>query len=548
MRASYCAPSGKVLLVSALIFLSLLAPGNAFCAGPKKVALFPFEMNSSQNLEYLQNGMFSMLSSRLTDPGKVTVLGRDVINQALTQAKSQGLFKSNFTQAAAGKIGQSLGADYVIFGSITVIGESVSLDAALADVKGEREPLTFSDQSKVMGDVITLVNNFAVTANQNVFNRRMKDKLKPISRSAIAAASAGAEAGTGDDQGLRLVEQPDGSGFSTHLNVKDVVRAMAVGDLNNNGQAQVVTATEYTLSIHHLKGSRLALEQTLEYPSSLSIVGLDIADINGNGYPEIFVSAMTIHQDSLSSFVVEFNGSTFTTITEKQPLYFKVVHAGENSKMLLGQEKGMDPFSGDIYLMTGNRGGYLKDKRIPMPRDTSVLALDRGAVRSGDVEGFLSVNRHGRIVVGSNTGERVWKSKLKYGGTNKIWLMEREDEDESYREQIYFNPRVKFLETTGKDGVQQAIVIRNGELMGGTLGRYKRFEQGHLEIMAWNGMEMAPVYKTTPVQGWISDFDIADLDNDGKPELLVSVVGRSEFAIFAMDKSTTLISYDLALE
>ncbi len=42
-------------------------------------------------------------------------------------------------------------------------------------------------------------------------------------------------------------------------------------------------------------------------------MALDIADINGNGYPEIFVTSLSILLDGLQSFVVEYNGTDYVT-------------------------------------------------------------------------------------------------------------------------------------------------------------------------------------------------------------------------------------------
>jgi hypothetical protein len=88
-------------------------------------------------------------------------------------------------------------------------------------------------------------------------------------------------------------------------------------------------------------------------------------------------------------------------------------------------------------------------------------------------------------------------------------------------------------------------LISNEEVGGGTLGRIKRFKEGRVEIMSWNGIALAPVFQTVPLQGWVSDFDIADIDNDGIEELVISVVTRSKIAILARDKTSNIISYKL---
>lgn len=533
-------------MVFAMIVFALFTSSPGICEGPKKVAVFPFAMNSSQDLGFLQNGLFSMLSSRLADPGKVDVLDRETVNRAMAEAEKSDLTKGALNEAKARILGANIGVDYILFGSLTNFGESVSLDAKMVDVTGEKETLAFFEQSNAMGDVIPLVNSFAGDINQKVFNRRINNELyaQPVPQTPAAPGGFQHAGGAAVYGGGMMAATAGGQGFFTHLKVNDIIVAMTTGDLNNDGTIQVVTATDSNLMIYRLNGTMLNLEKTLEYASHIKIVGLDIADINGNGYPEIFVSALTIHHDSLASFVVEYDGTSYVTLVEDESLYYRVVTTKDETQVLLAQDKGPDPFTGKIHIMTASGDTYTEGKRLRMPRGTSVLALAKGPVQAEDDEGYLTLNRHNRLVVVNDTGGMVWESTHKYGKTNNFWLLPKNDTDASLRERIYFNPRVKF-HAIGEDGQKKAIVIKNSELGGGTFGSYKRFTEGHLEIMAWNGIAMAPVFTTAPVQGWISDFSIADLDGDGIEELVVSVVSRTKLSILSKDKASNIISYKL---
>mgnify|MGYP001765024702 CR=1 FL=1 len=76
-------------MVAVLTFFAFWAAiGTGLCGDAKTVAVCPFEMNSSQDLGFLQNGLFSMLSSRLSDAGKVDVLDRETVDKALAKAKA----------------------------------------------------------------------------------------------------------------------------------------------------------------------------------------------------------------------------------------------------------------------------------------------------------------------------------------------------------------------------------------------------------------------------------------------------------------------------
>ena len=523
------------LLFIAFFMLGLVSP--AVHAATKTVAVLPFSMNSPQDLTFLQNGLFSMLSSRLSDAGKVAVLDRTTVDAAL--AGSQG----DLTQDRAREIGDRLGADYVLFGSLTHFGDSVSLDAAMVDVTGDKPALTFFEQSDNMGDVIPLVNTFAGDINRKVFNRSIDNELfvQPVQEGPRAPGGF-QPSGQG---GFVTLQQPGGGGgFATHLSLDMVINAMAVGDLTDDGILQIVAATDNTLMIHQLSDNQLVLEKQLEFSPTHRIVALDVADINGNGYPEIFVTSLTIHLDGLQSFVVEFNGTDYITRVENQHYYYRVIIASDGSRILMGQRTGKDPFDGPVYILQADGTGYSRQKEVRLPRNTSVLSLARGPVTAESSDEYVMINRFGRLVVANDSGSQEWESTEKYGGTAHVWLMPNNDTDVSYRERIYVHPRLGFHDMTG-DGNMEILAVQNNEFGGGAMGRYKRFKDGNIQVLSWNGIALAPLFQTHALQGWISDFAIADINADGNDELIVSVVTQTKLAILSKDKASSIISYEL---
>jgi hypothetical protein len=286
------------------------------------------------------------------------------------------------------------------------------------------------------------------------------------------------------------------------------------------------------------------LEKQLEFSSNHRIVALDIADINGNGYPEIFVTSLTIYLDGLQSFVVEFNGTDYVTLADNQPYYYRVLEAPDGSRTLMGQRTGRNPFDGPVYTMQADGTGYTRQKQVRFPRNTSVLALAKGPITAESVEEYVMINRFGRLVVANDGGSEEWESTEKYGGTAHVWLMPQNDTDGTYRERVYIHPRLQFHNMTD-DEKPEIVAVQNNEFGGGVVGRYKRFKDGSIQVLSWNGIPLAPLFQTHALQGWISDFAIADIDADGTDELVVSVVTQTKLAILAKDKASSIISYDL---
>src|SRR5512139_3724290 len=100
----------------------------------KKIAILPFTVNSSENINYIRDGIWDMLISRVTVSGKTDVLSKSSVLEAMGT-------KKDITQADVLAIGKRLNADFVVWGSITKICESLSLDGKLLDVASSQSPV-----------------------------------------------------------------------------------------------------------------------------------------------------------------------------------------------------------------------------------------------------------------------------------------------------------------------------------------------------------------------------------------------------------------------
>jgi hypothetical protein len=64
--------------------------------------------------------------------------------------------------------------------------------------------------------------------------------------------------------------------------------------------------------------------------------------------------------------------------------------------------------------------------------------------------------------------------------------------------------------------------------------------------LSWDGLGLALNWKTRKIHGYVSDFAIADFDNDGEEEIVAAVV-MSKGASFVVKPKSAIISYDLTI-
>ena len=93
------------------------------------VAVLPFSVHSAENIDYVRQGVGDMLSSRISVNEKIEVISRDATLAALKETGGKELTLADVTA-----LGKKLNADFVVWGSITKIGSSLSIDGKLIDI------------------------------------------------------------------------------------------------------------------------------------------------------------------------------------------------------------------------------------------------------------------------------------------------------------------------------------------------------------------------------------------------------------------------------
>lgn len=155
----------KFLIFFLIIFITY--PVNAFTKveNEQSIAIIPFETISQNDISYIQSGILQMLSSRLHWKDHVSVVNKHTISKHLKKNNST---KHNQTIKA---IADFTNADYVLTGSITYFSNAFSVDIKIYDIKSQQY-LAFSEQSKIIDDIIPKLNVITAKINKKIFNRK----------------------------------------------------------------------------------------------------------------------------------------------------------------------------------------------------------------------------------------------------------------------------------------------------------------------------------------------------------------------------------------
>ena len=114
-----------VVILNLLIFTSL-----AQAAEVARVAVFPFEVYSNLRSADLEKIIAQDLSTHIAQEEQIAVVDHLTITTLLDKSTP------TFSKAALLGIAEKLEADFLVLGSVTKIGENISLDAYLFNVRG----------------------------------------------------------------------------------------------------------------------------------------------------------------------------------------------------------------------------------------------------------------------------------------------------------------------------------------------------------------------------------------------------------------------------
>ncbi len=513
--------------------LLIILPTTVFSAA-KTVAIVPFKVNAEKDMSFLRDGIYDMLASRLYKENETNVLSRQQVEKAL------GAAGGAVTESNARDLGKRLDVDFILFGSLTVLGNSISVDSKMVDVTGTRPTMNFFEQSEDAGGIVTRVNQMASEINDKMFGRGAVAKAPAAAQASQPkppdththpekmfkqGGGLGAEGGPGSPfvteegtGGRELSPQ-----FWRSAGMKHLFNGIALGDVDKDGKIETVLLTPQSVLIFRKDQDRFF--QVFEYTEGGQgyNIGVDVADINGNGIPEIFVTSMTPTRKGLSSFVLEHDGKTYQRIVDNAPWYFRVSSLPDRGKVLLGQESRMgSPHSTRIYEMLWRSGRYEPETPVNVGVSLNVLGLAIADVMDGRKETVVAYDRDDRIRVFEPSGKEEWKSAEKYGGSTLFYGGDRTDQGD-VENPIYLPMRLIPMKQD-KDGKIKIIAVKNHDVAGGHLERFRSFDGSQIMSFFWDGLGLAAEWKTRKITGCIRDFAIGDFDNDGADELVAAVI------------------------
>ncbi len=531
-----------------IIVLAVLVICFFISAQPCRVAIIPFVLNTETDSSNIKDGIYTILSSRLMKEDVIEIIGRDEVEPACEE------LKQHHGESQALMIGAKLKADYAIYGSIIVSGENISILSKCIDISGKKPAISFSKHIKEMNEVISQINVFASELNEQDFSKKPEMKkttdtvqtqsVQEVPLAEVDSLKVPADTGTGkEEQTVSSVKDTTclSKKFWKSRTYPILIVGIATGDVNKDGKVETIVLTSNTVQMFRGSEKKVIKLADIYKIRNKYPIGVDIADLNKNGYPEIFITSLDTYQNRVTSIVLEYDGEMFNVISKNLSWYLRVVNIKDSIPLLIGQKHGKNaPYKGKIFQMKWEKAKIVPDKQILPSRGINVMGLAYGDIQNNGKNIVVAYDKMSNFkVINPSTGKKIWGNREKYGGSTLYYQLE----GSASIDREYLPMRILLCDMNS-DGTQEIIAVKNNEVTRNLLGKFRHFNKSHIEILTWDGIGFAQKEKTETIASYMRDFIIGDFDNDGKNEFIAAIVQKEGKSLFNKPQSS-LVIYEL---
>lgn len=551
----------------------LLATANTSFA-ENSIVILPWKYNGPPESSYISGAMSDMFFSRIASV------------EGLSATK--GAKEASTINDALKAVGT--GADYVFFGSLSSLGSNISIDGQLVWIKsktaipfsvsgsgvdslvGLADSLAGQVSSSIRGDVAPLSmsdkGEAEVTYNGR-FNNQVavvqvapKEKeieTKPVGVSPtvtpigtttkappVSIFIAGATGATAPQTSGGVIQKPKSSGakkdfiFKSPLK-KEFMKSIATADLNGDGQKEIITISSRKIYIDSYSDGKLVRQKEIKEPRGTNHLSISVMPVDGDTKEVVHIASLL--KGRPSSKVLAYLDGEYK-ITNKNIKYITAVLNLSGTPALIGQKyKHGRGFFSSYHILDDS---FNSVGELDLPKGLTILALKIADFTGDGLEDIVALDSNDYLRLYEKQGTALvetWKSSDKFGGSLDKVNFIKSGANLKQADSVAFSNGFKLYDLDGDS--QPEIVSRANEATGffGQFAKEKRrYTNGKVVSLSFDGAQMTTNWETKVMQGYIADFTITDIDQDGREDILLLLLPKGKAGTKAQSQ---IIAYRL---
>ncbi|NCO52792.1 MAG: hypothetical protein GW875_11940 [Deltaproteobacteria bacterium] len=309
-----------------------------------------------------------------------------------------------------------------------------------------------------------------------------------------------------------IKSQQEGENVWHGAEYKDNIIGLRVDDFDQNGSQNIALLFSNRMVIAGYVNQKNQQKAEINLKKNLSYLAIDSLDLNQNGRPEIFLSA--VRNGSPASEVYEFDGQKLSEVAQGLPMLFRTIDHPNRGKLLLAQKRHdlSIPFSERPQLTVFAEGEYRAEAEFPLPFPVNIYGF-APLIMDDNTEAAVYLSHTDYLKVKNSEGSDLYESADYFGGSEVMLGLKSLDRDDV--KVPYFVP-LRLIAANG------AFLVPQNEGQRTTLA-WRKYNKSRVVSLKWNGLALEEQWKTSDQAGQTADLAYADIDNDGQPELVLGV-------------------------
>jgi len=491
--------------LSLCLTLSIITPASAAAL---RVHVAEFSVVAGEHAVKLKEALPNLLASRLAASG-LTVT-------------------DNASEATA-----------IVSGAYFQIGSSFSIDVQVKDGDGKVRVREF-EQGQGDNDLLPSVTRLAAKLSGQIASEYKTSLAATAPVSTSAATAVPVPASASPPVPLDIVVPAKPAATPDVVISADIVRSapavtpgerltgvyngLALGRILPDGDRELFVSGMNILQ-YYRQGKDLRLVKELKFRGEERILAIDTFDMDRDGIPEIYVTL--VRGDQLASQVWVYTEKGFEQIAKDLPFYFRVIALDGRERKLYAQQMATDDdFYGGVGEVVRGAKGYDLVNLITLPRYGNLYNFNRFIAANGK-KFFVILNGDGYLVVSTESGEEIWRSSDRFGGSATSFQRENRGGGEKLR-WIFLEQRITVTPTG------EIIVPVNSGFF--NIGINRSFNKNSIYCLAWNGSVLDEKWRTKIAQSYLPDYVYLHVNK----ELILLEVVKKE-GIFDKGASTITV-------
>ena len=435
MRAIPARSIGRAVLGAVLLLSCILGPAvQALAEGyAPRIAIAPFAALTREDIGATVSVLPRLLASRL-----MALAGADVL---LLPAGGKA------PEAAAKEAKVPL----LLQGTVSKLGKGYSVDATVIDLETGQPAGAFFAAAATEDDIIAQMGILSGEIAEKLFGVQGASRavaspapvaapspggtqaiaVAPVAVApgpvpALAAYTAPAPAMTSTAPSFAPAPSTPADGWvPSSLKqvgqsdpIADEVYGVAAGDVDAEGNGEVVAFGQHSIYVYRVKGSEVLPYTRITRGISHHFLNVEAVDLDGDGKKDLVVT--NLQGDRLTSFVLLRKGDGFVETSGTTRHHLVALRDWNGKTVVAGQRQGFsEPFQGKIHAMKWN--GKTLEEGEALPLDVSILPLSGGGVYSlspallGNEWQWLYVDVEEHLRILDPKGKSAYRSKEKFG-------------------------------------------------------------------------------------------------------------------------------------